>query len=70
MKRVESSLKLDLDLSLPLVLRPCLRRSASWTSASSLRLSSASKPVEPRARVGRVRIMALLSILRGVTLLS
>ena len=51
MKQVESSLNLDLNLSLLHALRPCLRNGASW-----------------RAGVGRVRSLAVLSILRGLVL--
>ena len=66
MKKVRSSL--NLDLSLPRVLRPCLGKGASQGEESVL--ADSGREGEITARAGRVRSLAFLSILRDIHLLS
>jgi hypothetical protein len=61
----ESSLNLDLDLSLPHSLRPCLGQGASLGEEAVL--ADSGRAGEVAARVGRVRSLAFLSILRAGT---
>ena len=67
MKQVESSLNLDLDLSLPRLLRPCLELGASLGEEAAL--ADSGREGEVVARAGRVRSLAFLSILHAVLLL-
>jgi type II secretory pathway pseudopilin PulG len=68
MKQVESSLNLDLDLSLPRLLRPCLGQGASQGGESVL--ADTGREGEINAGVGRVRSLAFLSLLRDSPSLS
>ena len=62
MKQVESSLNLDLDLSLLRLLRPCLGQGASLGEEAVL--ADSGRAGEVAAGIGRVRRLAYLSILR------
>jgi len=64
MKAVHSLLNLDLDLSLHHSLRPCLEQGASQGEESVL--ADPGRAGEITARVGRVKSLDFLSILRSL----
>ena len=63
MNKVTSSLNLDLNLSLPHSPRPCLRQGAA--EGEEAVLAGSGWAGEISARAGRVRSVAVLSILQG-----